>query len=125
MREIKFRVWCKDKNEWECDEVFINRFGHQFHTARLSPVKNDNHIIQQYTGQKDKNGKEIYEGDRVRGYDSFIAEVNGVVKYNGMSFVFEGNNADGSLWYYTVTSKVENNELFEVEVVGNIYENPD
>ena len=68
LREIKFRVWCKNKKEWENDYTFINDIGNVFHqnesgyTVSFSPTT---HIVEQFTGLHDKNGLEIYEGDFV------------------------------------------------------------
>jgi hypothetical protein len=66
MREIKFRIW--DSKE----EMMIQDSGH-FHVSADGEVFsiNDNEditnsvVLMQYTGLKDKNGKEIYEGDIV------------------------------------------------------------
>jgi len=59
-RELKFRVWLHDTKEWgnvSCIEVFNS-------TGKLEYLYQDQpYTIQQYTGLKDKNGKEIYEGD--------------------------------------------------------------
>ena len=82
-------------------------------------VSEDEHrYLMQYTGLKDKNGREIYEGDIVmqlseRTYDS----VTGVVKFIDGSYVIE--SADGKTSVY-LFDEVAFNVL-----IGNIYENPE
>lgn len=68
--------------------------------------------LMQYTGLKDKNGVEIYEGDKVKA-KFYGKEVVGEIGFNSGCFL---------LW----NSCVSDNQLFiftDIEVIGNIYEN--
>ena len=62
MREIKFRAWDKELKEYLPNVQ--NHIGNS-ETAFGNMLKNDRYVIEQYTGLKDKDGKEIYEGDRI------------------------------------------------------------
>jgi hypothetical protein len=58
MREIKFRVWDKQTNNWQIavDYQLIKRHSED----------QNRYVIMQYAGLKDKHGKEIYEGDLLK-----------------------------------------------------------
>ena len=102
-REIKFRIWDK-----------INRMWLKSFNANLLNVGDLSNVeINQYTGVKDKNGKEIYEGDIVILNDA-EEESRCVVKYKYGSYIL----VDGDL-----RENLSNVEDRFLEVVGNIYEN--
>lgn len=119
-REIKFRAW--DKYENKIRKVR----GINFTNKDLWLKIEDNRImganffeveLMQYTGLKDKNGKEIYEGDIIKftdNYNTDIPEKIGVVKFNNASFYI----TDGA---YSCYRWIDIN----IEIIGNIYENPD
>lgn len=116
-REIKFRAWVKKEKEMTKVLGLETR-----DYATLNVLYNDNSKctlgifaveIMQYTGLKDKNGKEIYEGDIVILNDA-EEENRCVVKYKYGSYILVDGDLRESL------SNVEDRFL---EVVGNIYEN--
>ena len=126
MREIKFRVWCVDKEEFDYEVVAGNILS-AIHGGDdpLSAEEEKSFILQQYTGLTDKNSKEIYEGDILKytfDGDSYPEEAVDKIficewDQNNAWFVFKEHDDDVSDAYYWLEIKGY------CEVIGNIFEN--
>jgi len=118
MREIKFRAWDKEKKEMFEHGLFYLSTQKDFVEGFLCQINDGEWVdykgkltLMQYTGLKDKNGKEIYEGDIVNNYEYNYE----VIFFNG-SFGLEISKDElkSPLCFYN-----------NIEVIGNIYENPE
>ncbi|MEK5425346.1 YopX family protein [Cytobacillus sp. FSL R7-0680] len=123
MREIKFRAWDKSRKEME----YINNM-YWFEENGVDDINNNVFLdFMQYTGLKDKNGKEIYEGDEVELNDFDSLRTGGHTEDN----ILQGEvSFSCGAWivitergHYDLYNALVNDEEFEI--IGNIYENPE
>jgi len=140
MREIKFRCWSKERKGIgiitkinfltnECDYSLGKKKGNtDFGWTSL-----DNVILMQYTGLKDKNGKEIYEGDILKD-DVGIAEVTYDNERAGFYAWFKKPVVFPDYAHGVKDTKINQIHMYawstddyktSAEVIGNIYENPE
>ena len=155
MREIKFRAWEKHQQRMSMVTEIKWNPSYLYHRIKTQAIvrgkkldewyaydfdaNNNGIVLMQYTGLKDKNGKEIYEGDVVKfadigeeGYEYKEAydfcNIASIVWKNGR---FELENIHVYISYVLECMNREGHEEFinalleDCEVIGNIYENKD
>jgi len=139
-REIKFRVWDTTKKEMVQVKQIIIPDGNdenelqELAVSHLKYGTNPSHwlitsSIMQYTGHKDKNGKEIYEGDIVTqgegktGFPPYDAGQPRVIEFCNGCWCFD--DGDWIKFGYWIASNEGRNQLKQIEVIGNIYSNPE
>ena len=102
-REIKFRAWDTNSKQMVMNGLWYSK-----------EKGIDINKLMQYTGLKDKNGIEIYEGDIIH-YDTDNETYK--VAFDGGSYVWEGDGCYDNL--------IELYPSLNTKVIGNIYENPE
>ncbi len=127
MRQIKFRAWDKKNNkmlDWEKEKI-----DGSMSIGRLFLYPNDYELMQ-FTNSKDKDGKEMYEGNIVKGVYIYSND-SGLIAETGIFIAVK------TLCGYDIRKKtlvwedkeinnhIIDREYNEPKIIGNIYENPE
>lgn len=119
MREINFRAW--NKKEKFLDTAWSIDFEHGEVCHRAHNMSDlDDCILMQYTGLKDKNGREIYEGDiTIDGYGTVTVIENDGFQWLERVLKLRDRHISKEILIMTKAN------AFRCEVIGNLYENPE
>ena len=112
MREIKIRVWLKDEKRFSYHNLSLHEY-----VGGLAFLLEEEmlHEINLFTGLKDKNGKEIYEGDIIE-FDYKEISMIGDIRYILGSFKICNK------LHYPIADNID---IYRNKIIGNIYENKD
>lgn len=150
MREIKFRLWSKEYQEMfdmkhltamytvsaKLDKEYIPEINESDVDMPLTGIMlpfHDDAVLMQYTGLKDKNGTEIYEGDIIQTYFSFspgdagygVSQKPFIVTWDRERGAFRGKKPKPEHFHLLNIIDFFQMQSQLYEVIGNIYENPE
>lgn len=128
MKQIKIKAWDETRNimcdvvalDWDNDGNIISAHLKQKDSQVYKVYPNNDYgdkiVFLEYTGLKDKNKKEIYKGNIVKFSDRLtkLKDIVGYVGFMNGSFIIKNQTINHYRWID-----------YEVEVIGNIYENKD
>lgn len=127
-RELKFRFFDTKKNKWETnpdfslDDIFIKNADNK---PCFSFCSSENIVVQQSTDAKDKNEKEIYEGDILEFYKNRPYEATYEVIWDNKNASFKLISAKREGDEFGVFTEAINSAFYHASIIGNIFENPE
>ncbi|EKZ0914406.1 hypothetical protein RAZ69_002595 [Listeria monocytogenes] len=115
MREIEFRAWDKEVKEMDYNPSVIEIWQNKPINEQFRLESEEKLVWMQYTGLKDKNGKKIFEKD-IATCQFFDKKITGLIEF--IEFMWAVNDRKNQRLYQL-------NEVSNIEVIGNIHENPE
>ena len=110
MRQIKFRGW------WRHRDGSAHELIEDISERPISDLNESHFIIEQSTGLQDKNGKDIYEGDKIIDKSNFVT----TIEWSEEHLTFQCFGKHRSYRPFLVDL-----DLNEWEIIGNIHKNPE
>lgn len=131
--ETKFRAWYENKLHYNVSKMCHGLYWDKTGDFNIFAFKNPQNKLMQYTGLKDKNNKEIYEGDIVESSGSMVfsnpnvpAGLIRIVKKLHSGFTLVTNN---DFEIPNIISNISNYTFWNTQrdwtIIGNIYDNPE
>lgn len=113
MRDIKFRAWHKNRKTFLDFDWAVDKLGRVFSILDKCVYDEftDEIELMQYTGLKDMNGRDIYEGDVVE-FEVSLTRTKAEVKYSRNQFIVSMNSV-----------MPRSLDLYLVKIIGNRFEN--
>lgn len=125
MRTIKFRAKRIDNGKWLYGDLMHDNIGGSY----IYPIETENlykenavfpDTVSQFTGLRDKKGKEIYEGDIIIEKIKSSSQDGDRLVICFEDFEWEGKNSNGSTTSLSLLATYHT-----IEVIGNIHDNPE
>ena len=129
MREIRFRAWDKKKKKMfylgdDSEDPYLELYTDNWYLCGTSS-EDEGNVLMQFTGLKDRKGKEVYEGDIISWLaDGIIKNAIIIWKFNGYVAKRIGLDINGMEYEFQSFIPIVKDK-FEGRVIGNSYETPE
>lgn len=128
-----YRLWCKNKNKWERDNIWMRIDGcpMALRQGGFYELNSDTYILQRSTGKHDVSGQEVFEGDFIESHQGTqILDVLMLVKYGTYEAYCPADKSYmDNVGFFVEAAGYPQMPLGPLEkyakVIGNVFENPE